>query len=86
MLVEAKLGVLAAIAAAYGRIVAEVGAVMLVGGNIEGNTRVLTSAIVLETRKGSFALALALGFVLLAITFLANGALLRFGGWYSRIR
>ena len=45
---------------------------MLVGGNIAGETRVLTTAIVLETRKGNFALALALGIVLLTLTFLAN--------------
>lgn len=86
VLTEAKLGVLAAIAAGFGRIVAEVGAVMLVGGNIEGKTRVLTTAIVLETRKGAFAIALALGIVLLGFTFLANGALLRFGGWRARSR
>jgi len=86
ILAEAKLGVLAAIAAAYGRIVAEVGAVMLVGGNIEANTRVLTTAIVLETRKGAFAIALALGLVLLLFTFLANGALLRLGDWRVRSR
>lgn len=86
ILAEAKLGVFAAIAASYGRIVAEVGAVMLVGGNIEGKTRVLTTAIVLETRKGAFTLALALGVVLLVITFVANGALLRFGDWRARSR
>lgn len=86
ILAEAKLGVLAAVAASYGRIVAEVGAVMLVGGNIEGKTRVLTTAIVLETRKGAFTLALALGVVLLVITFVANGALLRFGDWRARSR
>ena len=52
---------------------------MLVGGNIEGETRVLTTAIVLETRKGNFALALALGIILLALAFLANWALYRMG-------
>lgn len=69
---EARLGVLAAVVAAFGSIISEVGAVILVGGNIAGETRVLTTAIVLETRKGNFALALALGIVLLTLTFLAN--------------
>ncbi len=80
LVVEARLGVLAAVAAAFGSIISEVGAVLLVGGNIEGKTRVLTTAIVLETRKGEFALALALGVVLLLLAFLANGLLLRFAG------
>ncbi len=74
---EARFGVLAAVVAAFGRIVAEVGAVILVGGNIEGQTRVLTTAIVLETRKGNFAMALALGSILLTLAFLANAILYR---------
>ncbi|MCL4803703.1 MAG: ABC transporter permease [Anaerolineae bacterium] len=69
---EARLGVLAAIIAAFGGIISEVGAVMLVGGNIEGQTRVLTTAIVLETRRGNFALALALGILLMGLAFGAN--------------
>jgi tungstate transport system permease protein len=77
VLLEAGGGVLAAIVAAFGSIISEVGAVMLVGGNIEGSTRVLTTAIVLETRKGNFELALALGGVLLTIAFVANVLLLR---------
>jgi len=77
LLLEARLGVLAAIIAAFGGIISEVGAVMLVGGNIEGQTRVLTTAIVLETRRGNFALALALGIILLAIAFLTNWLLHR---------
>jgi tungstate transport system permease protein len=72
ILLEARVGVLAAIVAAFGRIVAEVGAVMLVGGNIEGQTRVLTTAIVLETRRGNFALAAALGIILMIIAFALN--------------
>lgn len=72
LLLEARLGVLAAVIAAFGGIISEVGAVMLVGGNIEGQTRVLTTAIVLETRRGNFALALALGVILLALAFAAN--------------
>ncbi|MEN8114307.1 MAG: ABC transporter permease [Actinomycetota bacterium] len=73
-LLESRAGVTAAVVAAYGAIISEVGAVMLVGGNIEGETRVLTTAIVLETRKGNFALALALGIILLGIAFLTNFA------------
>jgi tungstate transport system permease protein len=71
-LLEARVGVTAAVVAAYGAIISEVGAVMLVGGNIEGETRVLTTAIVLETRKGNFALAMALGMILLGIAFVTN--------------
>ena len=72
ILSEAKLGLFAAIVTAFGSIISEVGAVMLVGGNIQGETRVLTTAIVLETRKGNFSLALALGIVLLILSFLGN--------------
>lgn len=72
---EAKLGIIAAVITAFGRAIAEVGAVMLVGGNIEHSTRVMTTAIILETRKGNFDLALGLGLVLLVISFLINGFL-----------
>lgn len=74
---EARLGVLVAIIAGFGSIISEVGAVMMVGGNIEGYTRVLTTAIVLETQKGNFDLAIALGFILLSIAFLINLFMLR---------
>lgn len=77
VLKEARIGVIAATVAAFGAIISEVGAVMLVGGNIEGKTRVLTTAIVLNTRTGEFELALALGIILLAIAFIINGAMLR---------
>lgn len=80
---EARVGVVAAIVAAFGGIISEVGAVMLVGGNIEGKTRVLTTAIVLNTRTGDFALALALGVILLALAFIANVAMLRLQGFSS---
>jgi tungstate transport system permease protein len=80
LLWEARAGVLVAVVAGFGGIISEVGAVMLVGGNIAGSTRVLTTAIVLETRTGAFDLALALSFVLLAITFLVNALLLRLQG------
>lgn len=78
---EARMGVLAAVLAAFGGIISEVGAVMLVGGNIAGRTRVLTTAIVLETRKGDFALALALGIILLSLAFCANLALFHLQWW-----
>lgn len=77
---EARVGVMVSIIAGFGSIISEVGAVMLVGGNIQGSTRVLTTAIVLETRKGNFDLAMALGVVLLALSFLANLAMLRLQG------
>lgn len=80
VLMEARVGVIVAVIAGFGGIISEVGAVMLVGGNIEGKTRVLTTAIVLSTRQGDFHLAIALGFVLLGITFLVNVAMLRLQG------
>jgi tungstate transport system permease protein len=80
VLVEARIGVVAAIVAAFGSVISEVGAVILVGGNIEGRTRVLTTAIVLVTRMGDFGFAMALGVVLLFIAFLANLALIRLQG------
>jgi tungstate transport system permease protein len=80
VLMEARVGVVVAIIAGFGSIISEVGAVMLVGGNIAGQTRVLTTAIVLETRKGDFTLALALGAVLLGIAFLTNLAMMRMQG------
>lgn len=80
VLMEAKVGVMVSIIAGFGGIISEVGAVMLVGGNIEGKTRVLTTAIVLETRKGNFDLALTLGGVLLLLSFIANVAMLRLQG------
>jgi len=77
---EARVGVIVSMIAGFGSIISEVGAVMLVGGNIQGSTRVLTTAIVLETRKGNFDLAMALGIVLLTLSFLANVAMLRLQG------
>jgi tungstate transport system permease protein len=69
---EARLGVVAAVIAGFGAVISEVGAVLLVGGNIRGETRVITTAIVLETRRGNFAIAMALGLVLLAVAFTVN--------------
>lgn len=74
-LFEARFGVIVGIVAGFGSIISEVGAVMLVGGNIDGRTRVLTTAIVLETRQGKFDIALALGIILLSISFVANAIL-----------
>lgn len=69
---EAKLGLLVAIMAAFGAIVSEVGASMIVGGNLERSTRVLTTAIVTETSRGEVERALALGLVLLVMSFVVN--------------
>ena len=69
---EARIALLAALAAGFGSIISEVGAVMMVGGNLQGQTRVLTTAIVLETRQGNFAMAIALSIILLAIAVLIN--------------
>lgn len=77
---EARAGVAVAIMAGFGRVIAEVGAVMLVGGNIDSKTRVLTTAIVLETRQGNFELAIALGLILLGLAFLSNMMMLRLQG------
>jgi tungstate transport system permease protein len=74
---EARLGLVAAIVAGFGAVISEVGAVMLVGGNILGETRVMTTAIVLETRRGNFATAMALGMVLLLLAFCVNLVLTR---------
>ena len=72
---EARLPMLAALMAGFGGVISEVGASMMVGGNIRGSTRVLTTATVLETGKGNFDVAIALSVILLAITFLVNWAL-----------
>lgn len=64
---EARVGIISAVMIGFGRALAEVGAVMLVGGNIQWHTRVLTTAIVLETREGNFGYGLALGAILLTI-------------------
>lgn len=80
ILKEARIGVIVSIIAGFGSIISEVGSVMLVGGNIKDSTRVLTTAIVLETRKGNFDLAIALGIVVLVLAFLANVFMLRLQG------
>jgi tungstate transport system permease protein len=81
LLREARPGVLLALATALGRSMSEVGAVWLVGGNIENHTRVLTTAIMLETSRGQFLLALMLGAVLLTITLFLNLLIIRWNGY-----
>ena len=74
-LLETRKGIMAAIVAGFGGVMSEVGAVMMVGGNIQGSTRVMTTAIVLETRQGNFAEAGALVIVLIGLALMVNGAL-----------
>jgi len=75
LLRQARLPLLAACMAGFGAVISEVGASLMVGGNIRGQTRVLTTATVLETAKGNFDVAIALSVILLALTFLVNWAL-----------
>jgi tungstate transport system permease protein len=72
LLAEARLPLLAVALAGFGAVVSEVGAAQMVGGNIQDETRVLTTAAVLATSRGQFALAIAFGLVLLAIAFAVN--------------
>ena len=72
LLIDGRRALLTAALAGFGRAIGEVGAIMIVGGNIDHATRVLTTAIALETSKGNFALALALGYVLIALAILIN--------------
>jgi len=72
---EARLALVAALIAAFGSVISEVGASMMVGGNLKGSTRVLTTAIVLETSRGEFASAIALSIILLGLAFSVNFAL-----------
>ncbi len=75
LLKEARLPMLAAVMAGFGAVISEVGASLMVGGNIKNSTRVLTTATVLETGKGNFDVAIALSLILLALMFLVNWAL-----------
>lgn len=77
---EARIGVIVAVIAGFGAIISEVGAVMMVGGNIANRTRVLTTAVVLETGKGNFDIAIALGLILLGMAFITNAAVLLLQG------
>ncbi|MCP5271236.1 MAG: ABC transporter permease [Burkholderiaceae bacterium] len=84
LLVHARFGVLTVLLTAFGRAVAEVGAVMIVGGNIDGVTRVMTTAIALETSKGDLPLALSLGIVLLAVVGAVNLLISTLQWWGQR--
>jgi len=76
LLFEVRFGVMAAVISGFGRVISEVGCAMMVGGNIAGETRTITTAIALETSKGEFAQGIALGLVLVAIALAMNGALM----------
>ena len=72
LLLEVRFGVIAAVVAGFGRVIAEVGVAMMLGGNIRGYTRTMTTAIALETSKGEFAFGLALGLVLMTVALVVN--------------
>ena len=75
---ESRVGVFTGIMVGFGRAIAEVGTAIIVGGNIRGHTRVLTTAIVLETRRGHFDLAISLGIILIAVSMVVFYVLYRF--------
>ncbi len=84
LIYDARFSLATAVLAGFGRAIAEVGAVMIVGGNIDHATRVMTTAIALETSKGNLAAALALGFVLLTIALVVNLIVELTNGWAGR--
>nr|WP_263324948.1 ABC transporter permease [Neobacillus sp. Marseille-Q6967] len=75
LLKQTRIAIMAAIMAGFGRVIAEVGAAMMVGGNIQGDTRILTTSIVMEVSKGNFDVALAISFVLLTVALLITAAM-----------
>jgi len=77
---EARYGVMAAVISGFGRVISEVGCALMVGGNIEGHTRTITTAIALETSKGEFAQGIALGIVLVTLALAMNGVLVLLQG------
>jgi tungstate transport system permease protein len=77
---EVRFGVMAAVINGFGRVISEVGCAIMVGGNIAGDTRTITTAIALETSKGEFAQGIALGMVLVALALLINGVLMLLQG------
>lgn len=83
---EVRFGVMAAVISGFGRVVSEVGCALMVGGNIAGETRTITTAIALETSKGEFAQGIALGMVLIALALLMNGALMVLQGDAHAVR
>ena len=82
---DARYWLLTAMLAGMGRALAEVGAVMIVGGNIDHVTRVMTTAIALETSKGDLALALGLGMILMVLAIVVNGLLMALRGSAKRL-
>ncbi|MFA7281437.1 MAG: ABC transporter permease [Sterolibacterium sp.] len=84
LLWDARYSLLTVLLAGFGRAVAEVGAVMIVGGNIDGVTRVITTTIALETSKGDLPLALALGVILVALVLAINALTFVIGNWAQR--
>ncbi len=82
---DERYALLTVLIAAFGRAISEVGAVMVVGGNIEGFTRVMTTAIALETSKGDLPLALALGFVLMSVVLVLNVCISLLRRWRQRM-
>jgi tungstate transport system permease protein len=85
LLWDERYALLTVLIAAFGRAISEVGAVMMVGGNIDGFTRVMTTSIALETSKGDLPLALALGIVLLVVVLLLNGVIALVRRWRERL-
>jgi tungstate transport system permease protein len=83
---EVRFGVMAAVISGFGRVISEVGCALMVGGNIAGETRTITTAIALETSKGEFAQGIALGMVLIALALLMNGALMFLQGDAHAVR
>jgi tungstate transport system permease protein len=84
LLWDARFSLVTILLAGFGRAAAEVGAVMIVGGNIDGFTRVMTTTIALETSKGNLALAIGLGLVLIAVILTINGLAWAVRGWSER--
>ena len=85
LLWDARLSLLTALLAGFGRAAAEVGAVMIVGGNIDGFTRTMTTTIALETSKGNLPLAMGLGLILVAIVIAINAAVWGTRAWSERL-
>ena len=83
---EVRFGVMAAVISGFGRVISEVGCALMVGGNIAGETRTITTAIALETSKGEFAQGIALGLVLIVLALLMNGALMILQGDAHAVR
>ena len=80
-IIDARMSLLTVVLAGFGRAISEVGAVSIVGGNIDHLTRVMTTAIALETSRGNLSLALALGFILLAIALGVNIFAVKVKNW-----